>query len=148
MVYETYEGLIAGIKDNLEEVSKNGVSQQMEEELKRSTDEYFYGQTHVQHNAHYLTQSVDSKFKNEDDNIELSVFHNPDKMQLAYPSWAGNGSSDNRSNIIMWLNEGTSGSPIYNHPAYKFIQHGKQQIDNKVIDWYKQELKKRNILAY
>jgi len=146
MVHETYSSLIADIKNVLEDVSKTGVAKQMEEELKRSTDEYFYGQTHVQHSAHYLTQSVDSKFKNEDGDMEISVFHNPQKMQLNYPSWA-QGSDDNRQNIILWLNEGTDGSPIYNHPAYRFVDEGKRRIDNKMIYWYTQELHKRGAMV-
>lgn len=146
MVHETYSSLIADIKNVLEDVSENGVSTQMEEELKRSTDEHFYGSTHVQHSAHYLTQSVDSQFKTEGDEMELSVFHNPQKMQLNYPSWIDGASDDNRQNIILWLNEGTSGSPIYNHPAYRFIDHAHSTIGGKLRYWYVVELRKRGVL--
>lgn len=45
----------------------------------------------------------------------------PDPKFKNYLSLAGMGSDDNRDMIVEWLNEGTSGSPIYNHPAHKFM---------------------------
>jgi len=145
MVHDTYSSLIKDINNTLKNVAQTDVSKEMESSLRRATNEFFYMRTHVHHPNRYLVQAVDSQVKESDGGLELSVFHNPSKMSQYYPSWVQGYSDDNRNNIILWLNEGTSGSPIYNHEAYRFIDKGKEDIDNKIINWYKMALKKRGI---
>jgi len=88
-----------------------------------SPDPQYYARTHS------MQRSVSGYIKTDNSTQTIiSIYPDPNNMTgfpvsrfKNYASIAGMGSSDNREMIVEWLNEGTSGSPIYNHKPHKFM---------------------------
>ena len=101
----------------------NIVSVEIERLLKENINKTVYSlpQGSYQRTYAMLNSIASSIILDTVDTITIEIGTTPETMGSLYPSVLNADRTDNREYITEWLNNGTSGSPYYNHNRWDFI---------------------------
>jgi len=147
MIYPTFDTLMRAIESEVEGVLKESVSKSTEQSLKRSLETNVYArQSSGEFRTGSLRRSVFSEVLKDDekDDLVLSTYNNPEKMDNMYPSLGANGSPDNRGyNIINWINGGHGG--IWDYEPTYFIREARNDVNKNIVRWFSIGLRNKGI---
>jgi len=126
----------------------NKIRPRVKEALQKNIDDTVYSNPESDwYVRSYAMRTSVEGYITADNDMEtvMSIFPDPKKMvgfyiqdYAKYGSIASPNRNDNRDMIVEWLNEGTSGSPIYNHKGHHFMDKTFDET-NKIV---KEELAK------
>jgi len=106
------------------------ISKQIEQQLRDNIELTVYSRPAGEYERTYsMLNSIATQILYDNSYITMiGVGTNPDNMDSTYPSVLNPGRNDNREFITEWLNNGTNGSPYFNHNSWDFMGMTQAQV--------------------
>lgn len=145
--FTNFNSLLNATKNQFNQVIEKNVTEFIKENYQEAISDTLYAKPKTSdwyENEFAMLNSITPQTKVGKDEMIVFAFADISKMNPPYMSLNGSFQSPN---IVEWLNNGTSGSPIFNHPSYNFVEIAQSKVEVELKGFMIPLLRKRGLVV-